>query len=73
MRGTGGQKMTVQELKDYLSKYTGEGKGDTPVVVCRLSDNPLEIGKTIEDIVFQEWIDGECTLVIQIGSFKDGK
>lgn len=65
--------MTIQELKDYLSRYTGEGKGDAPVLVCRMSDNPLEVGKTIEDIVFQEWMDGDCTLVMQIGGFKDGK
>lgn len=65
--------MTVQELKDYLAKYTGEGKGDTPVVICRMSDNPLDVGKEIEDIVFQEWMDGDCTLVVQIKGFNDGK
>ena len=64
--------MTIAELRDYLAKYIGEGKGDTTVLVCRMSDNPLEVCKNIEDIVFQEWMDGDCTLVIQIGGFKDG-
>lgn len=65
--------MTIEELKMYLSKYTGEGKGDTPVMVCRMFDNPLEVGKEIKDIVFMEWLDGECGLVMQIEGFKDGK
>lgn len=65
--------MTINELRDYLSKYTGEGKGDTPVTICRMSDNPLEVCKEIKDSVFMEWSNGECCLVLQIGGFKDGK
>ena len=64
--------MTINQLRDYLSKYTDEGKGDAPVVVCRMSDNPLEVGKEIKDIVFQEWMGGDCCVVLQIGGFKDG-
>ena len=65
--------MTINELRDYLSKYTGEGKGDSPVLICRMSDNPLEVGKEIKDICFMEFMDGECSIVLQIGGFKDGK
>lgn len=65
--------MTISELRDYLAKYTGEGKGDSPVLICRMADNPLEVGKEIEDSVFMEWSNGECCLVLQIGGFKDGK
>lgn len=64
--------MTINELRDYLSKYTGEGKGDAIVVVCRMSDNPLEVGKEIKDMAFMEWMDGDCMIVLQIGGFKDG-
>ena len=64
--------MTINELRDYLSKYTGEGKGDAPVLICRMSDNPLEVSKEIKDSVFMEWSNGECCLVLQIGGFKDG-
>ena len=41
--------MTINELRDYLSKYTGEGKGDAQVLICRMSDNPLEVGKETEN------------------------
>ena len=57
--------MTVQELKDYLSKYTSEGKGDAVVLICDMRDNPLTDGMHIKDAVFQEWKDGDCTLVMQ--------
>jgi hypothetical protein len=65
--------MTINELRDYLSKYTGEGKGDATVLICGMRDNPLEASKEIKDSVFLEWIDGEYTLVIQIGENNDGK
>ncbi len=65
--------MTINELRDYLSNYTGEGKGDATVIVCRMSDNPLEAGKGIKDIAFLEWLDGERNVVLQIEGFKDGK
>ena len=65
--------MTISELRDYLAKYTGDGKGEAPVLVCRMSDNPLEVGKEIMDIVFMEWQGGDCSIVLQIGGFKDGK
>lgn len=57
--------MTVQELKDYLSKYTGEGKGDATVLICDMRDNPLTDGTQIKDAVFLEWKDGDCMFVIQ--------
>ena len=57
--------MTVSELRDYLAKYTGEGKGDTTVLICDMRDNPLTSGMEIKDAVFLEWQDGDTTLVIQ--------
>lgn len=65
--------MTINELRDYLSKYTSEGNGDATVLICGMRDNPLEASKEIKDSVFLEWIDGEHTLVIQIGGINDGK
>ena len=57
--------MTINELRDYLAKYTGEGKGDSAVFICDMRDNPLENGTEIEDAVFLEWKNGECSLVLQ--------
>lgn len=57
--------MTISELRDYLAKYTGEGKGDAMVLICDMRDNPLENGTEIKDAVFLEWKDGECSLVLQ--------
>ena len=65
--------MTINQLKDYLAKYTGEGNGDATVLICGMRDNPLEASKEIKDCVFLEWYDGECGLVIQIGGINDGK
>lgn len=67
--------MTISELRDYLAKYVGEGKGFADVLICKMSENPLEAQNEIKDIVFLEWLDGDCTVVIQIGSRRseDGK
>lgn len=56
--------MTIHELKDYLAKYTGEGKGDSLVVVCDKRDNPATDGSCIVDTVFLEWKDGDCRVVL---------
>ena len=57
--------MTINELKDYLAKYTGEGKGDATVLICDMRDNPLTGGEEIIDAVFLEWNEGDCSLVLR--------
>ena len=58
--------MTINELRDYLAKYTGGGNGDAPVLICYIRDNPLTSGMEIKDAVFLEWKEGDCSLVLQI-------
>jgi hypothetical protein len=65
--------MTISELRDYLSKYVGEGKGDAEVQICKFGENPLEAGHEIKDAVFLEWKDGDYSVVIEIGRAEDGK
>lgn len=67
--------MTIDELRDYLAKYVGEGHGDASLLICSMSDNPLTADKEIKDAVFLEWKDGDCSVVIQVGSRRaeDGK
>lgn len=67
--------MNINELRDYLAKYVGEGKGYADVAICKMSENPLTAENEIKDIVFLEWQDGDCSVVIQIGSRRaeDGK
>ena len=57
--------MTINELRDYLAKYTGEGNGDAQVLICDMRDNPLTSGTEIKDAVFLEWKDGDCSLILQ--------
>ena len=57
--------MTVNELKDYLAKYTGEGKGDALVLTCDKRDNPITDGMCIADAIFVEHKDGDCMVVLQ--------
>ena len=57
--------MTISEIRDYLAKYCGEGKGDSPVFVCDTRDNPHTDGMPITDIVFIETRSGDCKVVIQ--------
>lgn len=57
--------MTISELRDYLAKYAGEGKGDMPVVICDSRDNPLSDFVPITDIVFIETRSGDCKVVLQ--------
>ena len=59
--------MTISELRDYLAKYVGEGKGDGEVLICKFGENPLEAECEIKDAVFLEWKDGDCSVVIEIG------
>ena len=67
--------MSINELRDYLAKYVGEGKGFADVLICQMSENPLTAKNEIKDIAFLEWQDGDCSVVIQIGSRRaeDGK
>lgn len=57
--------MTVNELRDYLAKYTGEGKGDATVLICDMRDNPLTDGTPIKDAAFIEWKAGDTVIIIQ--------
>ena len=57
--------MTISEIRDYLAKYCGEGKGDAPVAVCDSRDNPQTDFTPIIDIVFIETRSGECKVVLQ--------
>jgi hypothetical protein len=59
--------MTINELRDYLAKYTGEGKGNTLVTACDKRDNPTADGMAVTDALFIEWKDGGCQLILQIG------
>jgi hypothetical protein len=59
--------MTISEMRDYLAKYTGDGKGDAPILVCDKRDNPLTDGICIADAVFIECKDGGYMVVIQTG------
>ena len=57
--------MTISEIRDYLAKFCGEGKGDTPVLVCDIRDNPQNDGAPIADIVLIETRSGDCKVVLQ--------
>ena len=57
--------MTINEIRDYLAKYCGEGNGEAPVVTCDKRDNPLMCGTSIIDIVFIETRSGDCKVVLQ--------
>ena len=59
--------MTISEIRDYLARYVGEGKGDSPLLVCGKRDNPLTDSMCIEDAVFIENKDGEYMVVLQTG------
>lgn len=59
--------MTISEIRDYLAKYCGEGKGDTIVKACYEKDNPITDGDCICDIVFIESKNEESMLVLQMG------
>jgi len=58
--------MTVNELRDYLAKYTGEGKGNAPVRICYEEDNPIDDGHELIDAVAIEKKNGEFFVVLQI-------
>ena len=64
--------MTVSELRDYLAKYVGEGKGDAEVLICKFGANPLEAESEIKDAVFLEWKDGDYMCVIETGRADNG-
>lgn len=57
--------MTIQELRDYLAKYTGEGNGDLDVVTCDHRDNPImanDVNET-KDVLFIESMNGDSYIV----------
>lgn len=56
--------MTINEIRDYLAKFCGEGKGNAPVETCNKRDNPLMGGTPIIDIVFIETRSGDCKVVL---------
>lgn len=57
--------MTISEIRDYLARYCGEGKGDAQVLVCDGRDNPQSDGTPITDILFIETRSGDCKVVLQ--------
>ena len=57
--------MTISEIRDYLAQYCGDGKGNSPVVVCDSRDNPQSDGMPIVDILFIETRSGDCKIVLQ--------
>lgn len=57
--------MTINEVRDYLEKYCGEGKSDAPVLVCDSRDNPQSDGIPVTDILFIEARSGDCKVVLQ--------
>ena len=58
--------MTIQELRDYLAKYTGEGKGDFEVVTCDYMGNPISTNDVcgIKDVLFIESMNGDSYIVL---------
>lgn len=58
--------MTIQELRDYLAKYTGDGKGCFEVVVCDYRDNPISANDVngIKDVLFIESMNGDSYIVL---------
>lgn len=59
--------MTISELRDYLAKYVGEGKGDALVLTCDKLDNPITDSMCVADAIFVEHKDGDCIVVLQTG------
>ena len=59
--------MTISELRDYLAKYCGEGKGDTLVTACYAQDNPITDGNCVCNILFIESKSDDCLCVLQMG------
>lgn len=50
--------MTVDELRDYLSKLASEGHGDEPVYICNSSENPLFVKQYIGNILLIKQYNG---------------
>lgn len=59
--------MTISEIRDYLAKYCGDGKGDSLVLVCDQRYNPITDSVCIADAVFIESKNGDCFVVLQTG------
>ena len=57
--------MTISELRDYLARYVGEGKGDTRVAYANKSWNPVTESEDITNALFIEDKNGNCVIVLQ--------
>jgi hypothetical protein len=57
--------MTINELRDYLAKFTGEGKGDAVVRIANKEWNPLTESEDIVDAIFMEQKNGDAIVVLQ--------
>lgn len=57
--------MTINEIRDFLYRYSIDGKGELPVLICDSRDNPHTDGVPIIDIVFIETKSGDCKVVLQ--------
>ena len=56
--------MTISELRAYLAKYVGDGKGNTRVCVCYQRDNVITDSSAVMDAVYLEWKDGDSRLAL---------
>lgn len=59
--------MTINDLRDFLAKYVGEGKGDAHVYVCDSRDNPTTDSLLLVDATFYEKKNGDYGIVLQTG------
>lgn len=50
--------MTVDELRDYLTKLADEGHGDAPVYICGASENPVLVKQYIGNILLIKQYNG---------------
>ena len=57
--------MTISELRYYLARYVGEGKGDTRVAYANKGWNPITESEDITNAVFIEDKNGNCVIVLQ--------
>lgn len=57
--------MTVDELRDYLAKFTGDGKGEISLRICGFSENPLQDTTEIVNVLLIDSKKDGCCIVLQ--------
>lgn len=58
--------MTVNEIRDFLAKYTANGMGETDVLVCHQDENPFKDTFEIVGGLFIETDTNAHGIVLQI-------